>query len=230
MHPRLWLVVCMGWCMVWTLSAQASWEEYQQAGEAAYNRSDYATARRMFLAAVREARNFGPQDPRLDISLSKLELLRVTQSVHNKADVRKADVRTQRVTKKKSHTRKSGSVRRGHRRQPARPGVRQARPGRQRHAVQSARPGERRKGTRTTVARPAPRAKRQRATLHRTRPARHATPPVRHGKRREVVHTPRHRRETPRRQQSHTLQRSRTTHHQTEKTTGKPRPARSRHK
>jgi hypothetical protein len=230
MHPRLWLLVCMGWCMVWTLSAQASWEEYQQAGEAAYNRSDYATARRMFLAAVREARNFGPRDPRLDISLSKLELLRVTQSVHNKADVRKADVRTQRVTKKKSHTRKSGSVRRGHRRQPARPGVRQARPGRQRHAVQSARPGERRKGTRTTVARPAPRAKRQRATLHRTRPARHATPPVRHGKRREVVHTPRHRRETPRRQQSHTLQRSRTTHHQTEKTTGKPRPARSRHK
>ena len=79
MHPRVWLLVCMGWCMVWTLPAQASWEEYQQAGEAAYNRGDYATARRMFLAAVREARNFGPQDPRLDISLNKLELLRVTQ-------------------------------------------------------------------------------------------------------------------------------------------------------
>ena len=92
--------------MVWTLPAQASWEEYQQAGEAAYNRGDYATAQRMFLAAVREARNFGPQDPRLDISLSKLELLRVTQSVHNKADVH-----TQGVTKKKSHTRKSGRSR-----------------------------------------------------------------------------------------------------------------------
>jgi hypothetical protein len=218
MHPRLWLLVCMGWCMVWTLSAQASWEEYQQAGEAAYNRGDYATARRMFLAAVREARNFGPRDPRLDISLSKLELLRVTQSVHNKADGR-----TQRATKKKSHTRKSGSVRRGHRRQPARPGVRQARPGRQRHAVQSARHGERRKGTRTTVARPAPRAKRPRATLHRARPARHAAPPMRHGKRREVI-------QTPHRQRGHTLQRSRTTHHQTGKTTGKPKPARSRHK
>ena len=163
MHPRLWLLVCMGWCIVWTLPAQASWEAYQQAGEAAYNRGDYATAQRMFLAAVREARNFGPQDPRLDISLSKLELLRVTQSSHNKADVRKADVRTQRVTRKKSHTRKSGSVRRGHRRQPARPGVRQARPGRQRHAVQSTRHGERRKGIRTTVAHPVPRAKRQHA-------------------------------------------------------------------
>jgi hypothetical protein len=218
MHPRLWLLVCMGWCMVWTLSAQASWEEYQQAGEAAYNRGDYATARRMFLAAVREARNFGPRDPRLDISLSKLELLRVTQGVHNKADGR-----IQRATKKKSQTRKSGSVRRGHRRQPARPGVRQARPGRQRHAVQSARHGERRKGTRTTVARPAPRAKRPRATLHRARPARHAAPPMRHGKRREVI-------QTPHRQQSHTLQRSRTTHHHTKKATGQRSPARSRHK
>src|SRR5215475_15734806 len=130
-HPRIWLLMCMGWCMVWTLPAQASWEAYQQAGEAAYKRGDYATARRMFLAAVREARNFGPQDPRLDISLNKLERLRVTQSVHNKANVRKAGVHTQRVTRKKSHTRKSGSVRRGHRRQPVRPGVRHARPGRQ---------------------------------------------------------------------------------------------------
>jgi hypothetical protein len=223
MHPRVWLLVCMGWCMVWTLPAQASWEEYQQAGEAAYNRGDYATAQRMFLAAVREARNFGPQDPRLDISLNKLELLRVTRSVHNKAGVR-----TQRVTKKKSHTHKPGSVRRGHRRQPAHPGVRHARSGRQRHAVQSARHGERRKGTRTTVARPAHRAKRSRATLHRTKPTRHVAPPGRHGKRREALHTPRHRRETPRRQQSHTMQRSHTTH--PGKTTGKHSPARSRHK
>jgi hypothetical protein len=218
MLPRVWLLVCMGWCMVWTLPAQASWEEYQQAGEAAYNRGDYATARRMFLAAVREARHFGPQDPRLDISLNKLALLRAGPSAQSKAGVR-----TQRVTRKKAHTRKSGSVRRGHRRHPARPGVRHARPGRQRHAVQSARHGERRKGTRTTVARPAHRAKRPRATLHRTKPTRHVAPPVRHGKRREAL-------QTPHRQRGHTMQRSRTTHHQTGKTTGKPRPARSRHK
>jgi hypothetical protein len=218
MHPRVWLLVCMGWCMVWTLSAQASWEEYQQAGEAAYKRGDYATARRMFLAAVREARHFGPQDPRLDISLNKLALLRVAHSAPSKAGVG-----TQRATRKKSHTRKSGSVRRGHRRQAARPVHRQARSGRQHHAVQSARPGERRKGTRTTVARPAHRAKRPHATLHRTRPARHVAPPVRHGKRREVIRT-------PHRQRSHTLQRSRTTHHHTKKATGQRSPARSRHK
>jgi hypothetical protein len=188
LHPRVWLLACMGWCMIWTLPAQASWEAYQQAGEAAFKRGDYATAQRMFLAAVREARHFGPQDPRLDISLNKLELLRVARSTQSKAGAR-----TQRATRRKSHTRK---------------------PGRQHHAVQSARPGERRTGTRTTVARPAHRAKRPRATLHSTRPARHGAPPARHGKRREAIRT-------PHRQRSHTLQQSRTTQHHTGKTTGK---------
>lgn len=224
-HPRVWLLVCMGWCMVWTLPALASWEEYQQAGEAAYNRGDYATAQRMFLAAVREARNFGPQDPRLDISLSKLELLRITRSAQSQVDVP-----TQRVTRKKSYTRKPGSVRRGHRRQPAHTEVRHARSGRQRHTLRSARPGEHRQGTQTTVARPAHRAKRPRTTPHGASSPRQVALPVRHGKRREALHTPQHRRETSRYQPSPTLQQSRTTSHLTEKMTGKHSPARSRYK
>jgi hypothetical protein len=243
-HLRIWLLACMGWCIVWTLPAQASWEAYQQAGEEAYNRGDYATAQRMFLAAVREARNFGPQDPRLDISLSKLELLRITQGVHNEADVHTPVTRQKsHVTRQKSHTRKSGSVRRG-RRPPAHSGLRHAKPGRQRHTVQSTRPGERRKGTRTTVERSTPRAKRSRATSHHARPTRQVAPPVHHGKQREALQTPRRQRktpqrqretprlqrETPRRQQSPTLQRSRTTHHHTGKTTGQRSPARGRHK
>ncbi len=216
-HPRVWLLVCIGWYMVWTLPAQASWEAYQQAGEAAYNRGDYATAQRMFLAAVRAARHFGPQDPRLDISLNKLALLRVARGVHSKAAVH-----TQRATRRKSHTRKPGLVRRGHRRHAARPGLRHARLGRQHHALHSARPGERRTGTRTTVARSAHRAKRPRATLHRARPTRHVAPPVRHGKRREAIRM-------PRRQRGHTLQRSRTTHRHPGKTTGRRSLTRSRH-
>jgi hypothetical protein len=217
MHPRVWLLACIGWCMVWTLPAQASWEAYQQAGEAAYNRGDYETARRMFLAAVREARHFGPQDPRLDISLNKLALLRVARGAHSKAGVH-----TQRATRKKSHTRTPGMTRRGHQRQAARPVRRHARPGRQHHTLQSARPGERRTGTRTAVARPAHRAKRPRTTLHRTRPVRHVAPSVRHGKRHETIRR-------PRRQRGHTLQRSRTTHHHTGKTTGRHSLTRSRH-
>jgi hypothetical protein len=217
MHPRVWLLVCIGWCMVWTLPAQASWEAYQQAGEAAYNRGDYATAQHMFLAAVREARHFGPQDPRLDISLNKLALLRVARSAHSKAGVR-----TQRAIRRKSHTRKPGLGRRGHQRQAARPVLRHARPGRQHHASLSARPGERRKGTRITLVRPAHRAKRPRATFHRARPARHVAQPVRHGKRREAIRT-------PHRQRGHTLRRSRTTHRHTGKTTGRRSLTRSRH-
>ena len=191
LHPRVWLLACMGWCMVWILPAQASWEAYQQAGEAAYQRGDYATARRMFLAAVREARDFGPQDPRLDISLNKLELLRVGHSANSTHNAH-----PQRATRRKSHTRKPGQERRGHQRQ-------------------AARAGERRTGTRNTVARPAHRAKRSRATLHDAKPAHH-------GKRREAV-------QTPHRQRSHTLQRSRTTQHHTGKTTGKHSLTRSRH-
>src|SRR5215831_9047722 len=154
-----WLVACTWWLVCWTAPALASWEAYQQAGEAAYNRGRYAEAKRMFLAAVREARHFGPQDPRLDISLNQLALLRVAHGAHSKAGVR-----PQRATRRKSHTRKPGLVRRGHHRQAARLGPRHARPGRQHHASLSARHGERRKGTRTTVARPVHRAKRPRST------------------------------------------------------------------
>jgi hypothetical protein len=225
MYLRIGLLVCMGWCLVWALPAQASWEAYQQAGEEAFARGDYATAQRMFLAAVREARHFGPQDPRLDISLHKMALLRVVSGAHSEEEVR-----TQPVTRKKSHSRKSSSVRRSHRRQPARSGLRQPKPGRQRHTVQSARPGERRKGTRTTVARPAPRAKHPRATSSRASPTRHVAPPVRHEKQRKALQTPRRQQETPRRQQSQTLQRSHTTPHHSGKTTEKHSPARSRHK
>ena len=87
-HQRLWLVVC-AWCFLCcTAPAQASWEAYQQAGEAAYNDGRYAEAERMFLAAVREARYFGPQDPRLDISLNKLALLRVVRGQYTLAQRR----------------------------------------------------------------------------------------------------------------------------------------------
>src|SRR5712692_10224518 len=101
-HLRIGLLACM-WClMVWMTPAQASWEAYQQAGEAAYSRGDYGTAQRMFLAAVREARRFGPQDPRLDISLNKLALLRVARGAHGKAGGR-----AQRVAGKNHTARKT---------------------------------------------------------------------------------------------------------------------------
>lgn len=225
MHPRVWLLVCLGWFMVCPLPAQASWEAYQQAGEEAYDRGDYDTAERMFLAAVREAKNFGPQDSRLDISLNKLALLRVARSAYSEEDVR-----TQRVTRRKAHTRKPDQVRRGHRRSPARQGLQHARPGRQHHASSSVRSGGHRKGTRTTVARPAHHPKRQQATRPRVRPTQHVAPPVRHRKQREAIRKPRLQPETPRRQRGHTLQQSRATYRHPGKTPGRHSLPRGRHK
>lgn len=217
MHPRIWLWACI-WCLiVWTTPARASWEAYQQAGEAAYGRGDYATAQRMFLAAVRKARHFGPQDPRLDVSLNKLALLRVARGAHSKAREQ-----ARRITRRTSPARQHGLAHRGHRRRPAHPVLRHARPGRQHHALGAARPGERRKGTRITLTRQRHRAKRPRAMLHRARPTRRVAPPVRHGKRHEAIRT-------PRRQRGPTLQRSRTTPRHTGTTAGRRSLTRSRH-
>jgi hypothetical protein len=174
LHPRVWLLACIGWCMIWTLPAQASWEAYQQAGEAAFKRGDYATAQRMFLAAVREARHFGPQDPRLDISLNKLALLRVARGAHSQTDVR-----TQRVTSRKSHIRQPGLGRRGHQRQPAhrakrpRATLHRARPAR--HVAPPVRHGKRREAMRTPRRqRETPRRQRSH-TLQRSRTTHHHT-------------------------------------------------------
>ena len=215
-HLRLWLLVCLGWCTLWIPSAQASWEFYQQAGEEAYSRGDYATARQMFLAAVREARELGPQDPRLDISLHHLALLRGERSAPSQAREP-----ARRVTRKTSPARKHSQVHRGHRRRAARPEVRHTRSGRRHHARPSVRHAERRKGTQATLTRQAPRGKHPRATRHRSRTVQRAAPPVRHGKRREAI-------QTPRRQGGHPQQQSRPASRPPKTTAGKRSPTRSR--
>ena len=177
-HLRIWLLACMGCLMLWRTPAQASWEAYQQAGEAASSRGDYGTARRMFLAAVREARHFGLQDPRLDISLNKLALLRMARGAHSKGGGH-----TQRVAGRKA--RKTSVARRGRQRPSSHMVLRRARSGRQQHALLPAHPGERRTGTRTSLARQERRTKRPRALLRRARPTRRVVLPVRRGKRLE---------------------------------------------
>jgi hypothetical protein len=172
-HPRLWLVVC-AWCLIgWTAPAQASWEAYQQAGETAYSRGRYTEAERMFLAAVREARRFGPQDPRLDISLNKLARLRVIRG-------QQAQFRSQRTARKKAPARQERLSRRGRQRQQPRTALQHARPGRHTQALLSGRPGARRKDARISIARPEHRSKRPRAALHRARPTHRAVSSMRH--------------------------------------------------
>jgi len=181
-HPRLWLVVC-AWClMCWMAPAQASWEAYQQAGEAAYSRGRYTEAERMFLAAVRAARHFGPQDPRLDISLNKLALLRVIRGQQAQARLH-----SQRPARQKEIARQRRVSRHSRQRQPPRTALQRAKPGRHKQALRSRRPGERRKDARLSISRLAHQSKRPRAALYRTRSTRRAVPSMRHERRQNSV-------------------------------------------
>ena len=157
MPLRLWLVGC-AWCLLcWTALAQASWEAYQRAGEAAYSRGHYAAAERLFLAAVREARHFSPQDPRLDISLNNLALIRVTRDQH--ANTAR---RSQPTARHKQIARQGRVARHGHRRPPLRTALQPAKPGRHQQVLLSRRAGERRKGARSSreASRQAPQVRR----------------------------------------------------------------------
>jgi tetratricopeptide (TPR) repeat protein len=53
-------------------AGEAAWERYNQAGVSAYQRGDYAEATKQFEAALKEAQDFGEQDPRLATSLNNL--------------------------------------------------------------------------------------------------------------------------------------------------------------
>lgn len=204
-HPRLWSVVCT-WCLIcWTASAQASWEAYQRAGEAAYSRGHYAEAERMWLAAVREARYFGPHDPRLDISLNTLALLRETRDQH--ANV---PPRSQPTARHKAPARQGRILHRGRQRQPARTALQGARPGHYPQALRSRRSGGRQKGTQTSTWRSARQAKRPGAALHRAQPTHRTVPSVRHAKRQQSVRRESSRR-APQLRRGQQLQRPRVT-------------------
>lgn len=177
-HTRLWLVVC-AWCLICCRApVQASWEAYQQAGEAAYSRGRYTEAERMFLAAVREARHFDPQDPRLDISLNQLVLLRVRRG--QQAQVRR---HSQRTARHRGTARHGRIARRGHQRQRPHMALQRAKPGQHQQARRSGRHGERRPGTRVGISRPAHQAKPAHTALRRARLSHRAVPSMRHERR-----------------------------------------------
>ncbi len=156
----------------------------------------------MFLAAVREARHFGPQDPRLDISLNKLALLRVTRG-------RQARLHAQHPARPIARQRQM--ARHGRQRYQPRLARWRARPGRHiqarlsrrfgepgrssalrtQHfftpARMSRRSGEHSRGARRSLLRPAYQAKRLRAALHWTRPTRRAVPSGHHERRQKSL-------------------------------------------
>ncbi len=67
-------------------SAGSAWERYNQAGMEAYQQGNYAEAEKQWLAALQEAENFGPEDPRLATSLFALGSLYHAQGKYAEAE------------------------------------------------------------------------------------------------------------------------------------------------
>jgi tetratricopeptide (TPR) repeat protein len=64
----------------------AAWKWYNHAGLSAYQRGDYAEAAKQWEAALKEAQDFGEQDPRLATSLNNLALLYHAQGRYGDAE------------------------------------------------------------------------------------------------------------------------------------------------
>ncbi len=70
-----WLLVGLVCLALWPAHASAQgglWETYMAAATKAYQQGNYPEAEKQLAAAVKEAKGFGPQDPRLAKSLNSL--------------------------------------------------------------------------------------------------------------------------------------------------------------
>ena len=88
MPKPFWLVAPL--CVV-LVSTQActystSWQRSNEAGVEAYQQGHYAEAEKYYLAALKEAETFGPEDPRLPTRLNNLAELYRTQGKYAEAE------------------------------------------------------------------------------------------------------------------------------------------------
>ncbi|MEE8199757.1 MAG: tetratricopeptide repeat protein, partial [Candidatus Acidoferrales bacterium] len=77
-----WLLVGMLCLALWPVPASAQetrWDNLNNAAIEAYQRADYAEAEKLLLAALKEAEKFGPEDPRLAITLASLTVVHDAQ-------------------------------------------------------------------------------------------------------------------------------------------------------
>ena len=81
-----WLLVGLV-CLATAAYGQGSpWETYMAAGDKAYHEGDYPEAVKEWVAAVKEAEGFGPQDPRLATSLNDLGEVYLLQGRYAEAE------------------------------------------------------------------------------------------------------------------------------------------------
>ena len=67
-------------------SQDTPWETYNEAGQKAYEQGHYTEAEKPWVAALKEAEKFGPQDPRLATSLNNLAELYGARGKYAQAD------------------------------------------------------------------------------------------------------------------------------------------------
>lgn len=184
---QLWRWIGL-WCLLyWLAPAYASWEEQQRAGEDAASQGRRSEARRRFLAAVREARRSGLEDPRLDISLDNLASLRAESPPRSRKRLR-----VHRRSGKRQTARWIGKARRGRQRSDVRKTLRPHRPTRQRHAVARGRLRQQRRFARNEALTPTRRQPLRQVSRRRVQLAqlrRQAAPSPRQHTRRVARHT-----------------------------------------
>ena len=83
-----WLLVGVLCLALWTtaLAQQTQWEKLNGAGMEAYERGRYAEAEKLWLAALKEAKTFVGDDPRLATSLNNLAELYRAQGKYAQAE------------------------------------------------------------------------------------------------------------------------------------------------
>ena len=78
-------VMCIS-CVMTVMAAETRWQQYQNAGTEAYQQGDYSEAVRQIQLALKEAEDFGEEDPRFAISLNNLAELYRAQGRYAEAE------------------------------------------------------------------------------------------------------------------------------------------------
>ena len=84
---RFWLVSIFCGLLLYTQACTESrWGMHDIAGQEAYEQDRYTDAEKAWVAALKEAESFGPEDPRLATSLNNLAELYRTQGKYSEAE------------------------------------------------------------------------------------------------------------------------------------------------
>ena len=85
MWKRFW-ALCVALVATQACTQPTNWGMHHTAGQKAYEQGRYAEAEKARLLALKEAENFGPEDPRLATSLNDLAVLYHAQGKYAEAE------------------------------------------------------------------------------------------------------------------------------------------------